>query len=482
MPDLTDLFSVAATLYVVGATIYIVSENRRPQSSFAWLFLFITLPVLAPVMYVLFGRMRGGVGRTRSLIRHHMPGHLVQTLDRLQAEHARALEDLAARRYPRERLARLIYANAHVYVTLSNRVDLLQDATQTYPRLMADLRSARSSIHLQYYIWENDAVGAEFEAILAERAAAGVEVRLLYDPVGSIGAFGPFRRRALRKNGIDARPYSPLWRVHTISYRNHRKIVVVDGRIGYTGGLNIGDQHLDPGPRFDHWRDTHLRLEGASVLALQGVFGIDWSNATREQLLGPEYFPPLSDPFGATLPVQLCLSGPDSEWQAVRQQYFAMIMGARKRVRVQTPFFLLDESVMEALRAAALAGVDVSVMISAGGPGQYLPYWAANTFKAEAAAAGVEVLLYEGGYLHAKTVTIDGEVASIGSGNWDIRSFSINYELNALVYDSRLAHALEAAFDADRINCRAFDLDAYRTYPRLRRLRDSAARLISPLM
>ncbi|CTQ31249.1 cardiolipin synthase [Jannaschia rubra] len=481
MPDFTNLLSIAVTLYVVGATIFIVSENRRPQSSFAWLFLFFTLPVVAPVLYVLFGRMRGGVGRTRTLTRHDLPGHLVQTLDRLQAEHVRAIEDLAGWHYPRDRLARMIHSNSNVYVTLSNRVELLQDASRQYPRLMDDLRAARSSIHLQYYIWENDTVSAEFEAILIERAAAGVEVRLLYDPVGSIGSFGPFRQRALRAAGIDVRPYSPLWRVHTISYRNHRKIAVIDGRIGHTGGLNIGKQHLDPGRGFARWRDTNLRLEGAAVLALQGVFAIDWSNATRERLLGPEYFPE-APPLDDNLPVQLCLSGPDSEWRAVRQQYFAMIVGARRRVRVQTPFFILDDTVMEALKAAALAGVDVSVMISARGPGQHVPYWAANTFKAEAAEAGVEVLLYEDGYLHAKTVTVDGEVASVGSGNWDIRSFSINYELNALVYDARLAGDLEAAYDADRAACRVFDADAYRALPFWMRLRDSAARLVSPLM
>ena len=483
MIEPATLLSIAGTLYVAGAALFIVSENRRPQSSFAWLFLFVTLPVAGLVVYVLFGRMRGGVGRTRTLTRQGLPGHLSGTLKRVRAEHARALADLAARPHPRDRLARLVSASTEARVSLSNRVEILQNAAEKYPRLMADLRAARSSIHLQYYIWRRDAVTAELEAILAERAAAGVEVRLLYDPIGSIGAFGPWRRRALARRGIDARPFSPLWRVHTISYRNHRKIAVIDGRVGYTGGLNIGAEHVDPRPGFALWRDTHLRLEGAAVLALQGVFAVDWSNAARERLLDPGHFPPLPDgAWEPPLPVQLCLSGPDSEWRAVRQQYFAMIVGARARVRVQTPFFLLDDTVMEALKAAALAGIDVAVMVSARGPGQVLPYWAAHTFMAEAAGAGVEVLLYERGYLHAKTVSVDGKVASVGSGNWDIRSFSINYELNALVYDAGIAGALERAFDADRAGCRRFDPEGYRGAPRLRRLRDSAARLVSPLM
>lgn len=483
MPDSGTILALIGSVYLLVVIVFIVSENRRPQSSFAWLLLFVVLPAAALVPYVLFGRMRRGVGRTRTLTRHDLPGHLATTLQRVEAEHDAALAALSSLQPPRDRLARLTHESAQAYVTTSNRVTILQNASEKYPRLMDDLRRARSSIHLQYYIWQDDAVTAELEAILAERAAAGVEVRLLYDPVGSIGAFGPFRRRNLRLKGIDARPFSPLWRVHTISYRNHRKIAVIDGRVGYTGGLNIGQEHLDPGAGFALWRDTHLRLEGASALALQGVFAIDWSNATRQRLIGPAYFPPVPDAFAeARLPVQLCLSGPDSRWRAIRQQYFAMILGARRRVRVQTPFFILDETVMEALKAVALAGVDVAVMISARGPGQFLPYWAANTFIAEAAEAGVEVLLYERGYLHAKTVSVDGEVASVGSGNWDIRSFSINYELNALVYDADVAAGLEAAFDADRSDCRRFDLEAYRNSSRLRRFRDSAARLVSPLM
>lgn len=480
MPEPVSYLALIWALYLLAVTVYIVSENRRPQSSFAWLLLFVLLPVAGLILYVFVGRMRAGVGRTRRLTRQDLPRHLARTLERVESEHETALRSLL---YPRDRLARLIYGNAQAHVTTSNRVSILQNASEKYPRLMEDLRQARNSIHLQYYIWRKDSATRRIEAILAERAATGVEVRLLYDPVGSFGAFGPIRRRKLRKQGIDTRPVSPLWRIHTISYRNHRKIAVIDGRIGYTGGLNIGQEHVKPGAGFTLWRDTHLRLEGSSVLALQSVFAVDWSNATRQQLIGSEYFPAVPDSLEqAQLPVQLCLSGPDSRWRAVRQQYFSMILEARRRVRVQTPYFILDETVMEALKAMALAGVDVAVMISARGPGQFLPYWAANTFIAEAAEAGVEVLLYDSGYLHAKTVTIDGEVASIGSGNWDIRSFSINYELNALVYDKDVAAELEAAFDADRAHCRRFDLAAYRNASRLRRFRDSAARLASPLM
>ena len=165
------------------------------------------------------------------------------------------------------------------------------------------------------------------------------------------------------------------------------------------------------------------------------------------------------------LPVQLSLSGPDSDWRTIRQQYFGMITGATRRVRVQTPYFVLDESLSEAIKAAALSGVDVAIMVTDGGPDQRLVYWAAQTYLAEVAGAGAEVLLYRGGFLHAKTVVTDGEVASVGSGNWDIRSFSINYELNALVYDRGVAAGLERAFEADRAHCVRFDPDAYESPP-----------------
>jgi cardiolipin synthase A/B len=259
--------------------------------------------------------------------------------------------------------------------------------------------------------------------------------------------------------------------------------------------MNIGQEHLDGGPHADAWRDTQLRIAGEGAAVLQAVFAIDWYNATREDLFAKDRFPLLgegSEPVtapsegqlgGTDVPVQILTSGPDSQWRAIRQLYFAMIVSAQCRVRLQSPYFILDATISEALKAAALSGVAVEVMVTGQSDSwNQAPFWAANTFLAEVAEAGVRVHLYERGYLHAKTLSIDGEVCSIGSANLDIRSFSINYELNAVLYDANLARELEAAFEQDLGFCRPFDPAAYEKRPALSRWRDSAARLLSPLM
>jgi cardiolipin synthase len=293
----------------------------------------------------------------------------------------------------------------------------------------------------------------------------------------------PFYRRAMRAGGVRMEPYSPIWRLHTIGYRNHRRIAVIDGAVGYTGGLNIGNEHLDPGADFERWRDTHLRITGSATVVLQSVFAIDWRNAAGEDLLEGHFDASVPNSTrGRQAPVQITVSGPDSQWAAIRQLYFAMIVAARRTVRIQSPFFVLDASITEALKSAALAGVDVQVMISERGVGQIVPYWAGNTYADEVAAAGVKVHLYRRGYLHAKTISIDGEICSIGSANMDIRSFSINYELNAVIYDRETAQELEATFDRDLAACALFDRDDYRRRPWPLRFRDSVTRLGSPLL
>lgn len=481
-PILTALsLGFAAYLVVIG--VYIIAENRRPSATLAWMLLFALLPGVGVVLYLLFGRQHQNFGLTGKLMRQELDARLAPLIAGLEPEHRAALARMEAEDGSAASLSELVRNTTRSTVTTRNRIELLQDAPNAYPRLIEDLRGATHSIHLQYFSWNADAFGEELKDILTEKAAQGVAVRILYDPVGSIFMLRRRYIRQMRAGGVRFEPFSKLWRVHTISYRNHRKIAVIDGRVGHTGGLNIGGEHIHPPRGFRLWRDTNIRMTGSSVALLQAVFAVDWRNATGEDLFHPDHFPPTpAELRDAWLPVQLTLSGPDSEWQAIRQLYFAMIVGARERVYLQSPFFILDTSIAEALKAAALSGVDVRVMISERGARQYVPYWAANTYMREIAASGAQVLLYQPGYLHAKTVIADGRVCSIGSANIDIRSFGINYELNAVIYDEAFSQRLEQDFLRDMQDCREFTVEGYRAGNPLLRFRDSLARLFSPLM
>lgn len=258
---------------------------------------------------------------------------------------------------------------------------------------------------------------------------------------------------------------------------------MIDGAIAYTGGMNIGQEHIDGGEGFDSWRDTQSRIVGEAARILQAVFTVDWYNAVGENLFTADEFP--EEPTGPTdgdVPVQILTSGPDSRWAAIRQLYTGMIATARRRVIVQSPFFIPDPTVAEALKLGALAGVDVWLMLSGRASGNQLPQWAGNTFIPDVAGAGVRVFLYQKGYLHAKTIGIDSEVCSIGSANIDIRSFSINYELNAVFYSAKLAGRLERDFERDLAHCTEFDVAEYRSRNVAARFRDSLARLVSPLL
>jgi cardiolipin synthase len=480
--------------YALLTGIFILLENRRPQATLAWMLLFLTLPGIGLAVYVLFGRDRKAFSRQRKLARQNLQGTAAPLIEQLLARQDEEIGRLEEQSLVRRRLMSLVRRNSHSALTTRNRVALQQNASVFYPCLMEDLRRAQRTIYLQFYTWADDAFTRQLKAILIERAAHGVEVRLLYDPFGSLFRLTRRYKRELSQGGVKSAPVSALYRLHTISYRNHRKIAVIDGQVGYTGGMNIGQEHIDGGPTFDRWRDTQVRLEGEGAAVLQVVFLVDWYNATGEDLFAADRFPSLANevppttPEGsgasdAYVPVQILTSGPDSEWRAIRQLYFAMIMSAQHRVRLQSPFFILDATIAEALRAAALAGITVEVMVSDRGEGlNQTPYWAANTYLAEVAAAGAQVHMYGKGYLHAKTLSIDGEVCSIGSANLDIRSFSINYELNAVIYDARLARELEAAFERDLDDCYPFDAAAYRRGSIPKRLRDSTARLLSPLL
>lgn len=486
--DLRTLLFVIFELYVAAVAIFIILDNRSPQSTFAWLFLLITLPGIGLLIYIFFGRGRH-VYMGRNFSRQIIGAGLNQALMPLMARHGEIMARIAREKpesYNRN-LLNLIANNSGSILTEYNQVEILQDASAMYPRLLGDLRCAQHSIHLEFYIWTNDDFTQELKDVLIERAAAGVRVHALYDSMTG-GAMGRAYRAELQAAGVDIRPYLQhiqLRYLHNIQYRNHRKIAVVDGKIGYVGGMNLDKEQVTGPKGFSAWRDTHLRIHGEAALALQASFVISWHNTTQESLTDAGYFPveQIQNEVTTFTPVQIAQSGPDSQWAGLRQLYFFLIMAANRSVRIQSPFFIPDESISEALKSAALAGVDVRMIFQPRGGSYQIPYRAAYTYYAAMAGAGARVFLYQNDtYFHPKTINIDGAICSVGSANIDIRSFSINYEINAVIYDKQIAGQLARDFDEDLQRCTEFRLEQYKSAGFFRRFLDSLYRLASPLL
>jgi cardiolipin synthase len=473
-----------SALYGLIVAIFILMENRSPHLTLTWLFAFIFLPVIGVLIYIFFGRDFTLFSGRDKLIKQELTARLsrerVPLLER-QKEEIKKLKQAGPPVYGR--LVELMRRTENSPLFPHNRLEILQNGAEKYPRLLADLKAAQHSIHMEYFEWSSDALMQEVKLILLEQAKAGVEVRLLYDPLGSFLMLSRAYVREMNAGGVKMMPYSSLLNLHTISYRNHRKLAIIDGTIGYTGGLNMAEAYLK-GPRqgnFTGWRDTHVRVTGEAVWGLQTSFIIQWFNTTGENLINPAYFPPLTETY-PYLPLQIVNSGPDSQWKAIRDLYFALITAAQRHIYIQSPFFILDDSLVVALSGAARTGVDVKIMVAPAGPDNSFPYWAGFTYAVNIAKAGGRIFYYQGDYFHAKTINVDSVICSIGSANMDIRSFAINYESNLLIYDEKTTQELEQDFLDDLSHCVEFDLAAYRRSPFLGRLRDSIFRLVSPLL
>lgn len=487
MPPLTwehaqTVVLLAFIAYAIAVGIFLILENRSPQSTFAWLLLFLSFPVGGLVLYMLAGRGWKAFSQQKKLTPLIEGTRLGARAQRVMEEAPIRIDLLAERGLEiSPRLARMLWATANAPLTTAEQVEILQDAREKYPRLLADIDAARHSIHMVYYEWADDAFTRDVAKRLAKKVREGVQVRILYDPVGSFFMMRRRYLRELRAAGVQIWSYSPVYYLHTISYRNHRKICVIDGRVGYSGGLNMTEKHLTGPDGFTGWRDTHARVTGEAVLALQAVFATMWLNTTDEGIIDDAYFPP-DVASGHGIPVQVVSAGPDSRWQAIRQTYLAMIAMASDHVYIQSPFLILDSSLAEVMKAAALSGVKVWVMIAPrGGEGQ-LAYRAGMTYAQDMADAGVRVLLYQGAYFHSKTICVDSQVCSIGSANMDIRSFTINYETNLVIHDPAKARELEADFLHDVEQCLEFSPEAYDRLHWWTRLEDSMMRLCSPLL
>ena len=479
---LYDNLSILITVLNIGLAGFVIFlERRNVAATWAWLMVLLFLPVVGFAAYFFFGQNLSK--RKMYKLERETEARLAGVIEAQRAEfkqRALPFRDPVMNRY-RDMMYMNLMSSSAVY-TQNNDVRIFTDGNEKFDSLLASIKEAKHSIHLLYYIVKDDALGNRLLDALIEKAAEGVEVRFLYDQIGSYRLSSKFFARLTKAGGLVAAFFPskiPYLNVR-VNYRNHRKLVVVDGKYGYIGGFNVGDEYLGLDPRLGYWRDTHLRIEGSAVLQMQVQFMLDWNLASPAKIHPDERYFPASG-WQGEVGVQIVSSGPNFSIEHTRNVYLKMIHAAKECIYIQTPYFIPDESVLNALKMAVLSGVDVRIMIP-GKPDKRMVYWASYSYLGDLLQLGMRCFLYDKGFLHAKTIVVDGEVASVGTANFDIRSFRLNFEANAVLYDTGTATRLRDIFEEDMKDCRELTYEAYQDRSRGERFRESFIRLLSPIL
>lgn len=465
------LFNSVYWITLVGVMLVVILDNRNPVKTISWVLVLFFLPYVGIILYIFFGqRYRKQKIISKKSIRNieNNPAYLYEELDPMH--------------YPTEctGLIRLFRKNNSHPVFSGNSVKLITNGREKFDEMFDDIRKARKHIHLDYYIIEQGKIGYELQQLLIDKAKEGVEVRLIYDDIGSWKTRQRYFRE-MQDAGVQVYSFLKVLLPYLspkFNYRNHRKIVVIDGEIGYTGGFNVADRYIDGG-HFPFWRDSHVRIEGKAVYGLQTAFLIDWFFVSRTLLTSKYYFPDLTD-HGKCL-VQTVTSSPDTDWENIMQGLFCILTNAKRYVYIQTPYFLPNESMLTALQTAALRGVDVRLMIP-----EKSDTWVAlkgmKSYLTEIMEAGVKVYFYQEGFLHAKTLVADDIVSTVGSTNLDYRSFEFNFEVNTFIYNEEFSKQMKDVFLEDEKNCRLVDLNEWIQRPKMVRWSESVCRLFGPIL
>jgi len=457
-------------------------ERREPKTVWTWLLLLYFIPVAGVLLYLLVGYdfRKRNMFRTKE-IEDAMYSAISSQEEKIfrnefnpQDERLRKFSDMV--------LMNLEAADA-VY-TADNDIEIYTDGRDKFKALYEEIRDAKEYVHIQYYIIKHDELWAPFEELLIEKAGQGVEVRLLYDSMGSRTSRKKDWDR-LRDAGVQVAEFFPalFGRLQLrLNYRNHRKIVVVDGKTAFVGGFNVAREYVSLDKKMGYWRDTHLRIRGSAVLSLNVRFILDWNYSTKQNLfLADHYFKEPDPAYCGNDAVQIITSGPDSKWQNIRNVYLKMISKARKNIYIQTPYFIPDESIMDAIRMAAMSGVDVRVMVPCK-PDHPFVYWATYSYIGDLLEAGAKCYTYDNGFLHAKGMMVDGLVSSYGTANMDIRSFKLNFEVNAVIYSAQTTQRLENLFISDMKYCTRVTRYLYGRRSLIIRIKEQFSRLLSPLL
>ena len=461
-------------LYVMAT---LIMEDREPADTLAWAFALLLVPVLGMVFYFFAGRDWSIITEKRKWLRDYVAG--VRTALQPFFERNSAADRRFRKRFAGtfvERLSDTMTREDGLGVVTADSAEIFPTGGEKFGRLKADLSAAQRFIHVQYFIWEDDELTDALTEILKERAQAGVQVRFLYDSLGS-KHWDKSKLEALVPLGVKvAKDVASL--AH-LNYRDHRKIVVIDGEIGYTGGYNVGQEYVDGGKRFARWRDTHVRVTGQVVAELEALFAVRWFDQTKEDVLTDAYLPaPSPDGGEKGILCQVVAQAVEDQWQSSRRAHMLAIGNAGRRAWIQSPYFIPEVGLYDTMINASLSGVDVRFMMT-GVPDKKVPFWAAWTYFRPLLKAGVHVYLYEAGFLHAKTIVIDSHITAVGTMNMDIRSLRLHKELMLWMYDEELARRQEQLYEEDITNSHEVTLSELDQLTAATRFRNSFMRLLS---
>jgi cardiolipin synthase len=462
---------ILVAVYVLIALSIIVSlllNGVRPSKTLAWLLAIFTIPVGGILLYLLLGRNRRKQKLYTRKIRQPLPA---------TPGDVDACPPLTRRM---DLMRTLVESQAGFPLSCDNEVELLKDGEKTFTQIFRALESARESIHVQYYIFEEGELADRLLELFAAKEASGVEVRLIYDSIGSLSLSRAYLRR-LREAGIEVHNFLPYRFgkfLTSLNYRNHRKIIVVDGKIAFTGGINISDKYLKGDKNLGKWHDMHLMIRGSAAHHLDTVFLHDWEMVSGHRL--PSHPPAFPSRPGINR-VQILATGPDDDFALMEKLYFSLINGARKHIYITNPYIIPSHAILTALHTAALGGIDVRLLLSAKADSAVVS-WCVRSYFQRFLKAGVRIFLYPEGFLHSKIITIDDEVSTIGTANVDDRSFQHNYEVNAVVYERGPALELRRYFEEDSAKSLELDFETYSRRPWLHKLAEGAARIMSPLL
>lgn len=465
------VFQLLYVLTAIGVVIVVVSENRNPLKTIAWVLVLLLLPLVGLIFYYFFGEDH----RKKRLISRKMH----KKINRRTLERVELLESLNP---PAEYKGLINLLNKQKDTPLygGNKITFYNNGIDKFDALIEEIKKAKKYIHLQYYIFMDDTIGTKIKNLLIEKAQEGLEVRVLYDDVGSWTAKKKFYKE-MANAGIQVTPFLkvafPLL-TSRVNYRNHRKVVVIDGEVGFMGGMNIADRYIN-GANGGIWRDSHFKLEGKAVHGLQTSFIIDWYASRTEFLVANKYFPPLAAK-GDNL-MQIATSGPVGEFKEIHQGIFQAITNAKDYVYIQTPYLIPTDAIMLAIQTAAMSGVDVRIMIPKKSDTTFVNI-ASQSFIKDFLDTKVKIHFFTGGFIHSKMIIIDDALTITGSANMDVRSFEHNFEIDAFIYNKETALIAKNIFMDDMESSELVDPEIWKTRSRVRRFFESIFRLFTPLL